>query len=228
VARGAPATLRAGGPGSVRAYPEHRLAKRVANRSLAVLIESYDPVVNDTFVLDTAIHEPPLAASEVELMLFALARGRAQFAWKVGGLDAAGLTRRLAPSALTLGGLTKHMALVEDFYTSRDLTGAPLGAPWDAVGDDVWAWCWTSAADDSPEDLYLLWQGAVRRTQKALTARLADGGLEQRSHAVLDGESPNLRRVVIDLYEEYLRHTGHADLLREAVDGLVGNDPPQR
>jgi hypothetical protein len=43
-----------------------------------------------------------------------------------------------------------------------------------------------------------------------------------------DGRVATARRIQIDLLEEYLRHTGHADLLREAVDGLVGNDPPRR
>jgi hypothetical protein len=41
-----------------------------------------------------------------------------------------------------------------------------------------------------------------------------------------DGRTPNLRRIIADMIEEYARHTGHADLLREAVDGLVGEDAP--
>jgi Protein of unknown function (DUF664) len=57
---------------------------------------------------------------------------------------------------------------------------------------------------------------------------LADGGLDQPSKFTIpSGEHPNLRRVLVDQIEEYIRHTGHADLLREAVDGLVGEDPPQ-
>jgi hypothetical protein len=56
---------------------------------------------------------------------------------------------------------------------------------------------------------------------------LADGGLDQLVHvASPDGEHASLRRLVCDLIEEYGRHTGHADLLREAVDGRVGEDPP--
>jgi Protein of unknown function (DUF664) len=57
---------------------------------------------------------------------------------------------------------------------------------------------------------------------------LSDGGLEQPSKfTTSDGESPDLRRVLVDLHDEYARHVGHADLFREAVDGLVGEDPPQ-
>ena len=52
------------------------------------------------------------------------------------------------------------------------------------------------------------------------------GDLGQPSKLVLDDGSPNLRRALVDLTDEYARHVGHADLLREAVDGLVGEDPP--
>ncbi|MFD0591507.1 DUF664 domain-containing protein [Catellatospora coxensis] len=54
-------------------------------------------------------------------------------------------------------------------------------------------------------------------------------GLDQPAKytAAADGTRPNLRRIVVDLHDEYARHVGHADLLREAVDGLTGEDPPQ-
>ena len=57
---------------------------------------------------------------------------------------------------------------------------------------------------------------------------LESGGLDQPSlFSAPDGWAPNLRRVLVDLIDEYCRHTGHADLFREQVDGLVGEDPPQ-
>ncbi|MDA0639608.1 MULTISPECIES: DUF664 domain-containing protein [Nonomuraea] len=56
---------------------------------------------------------------------------------------------------------------------------------------------------------------------------MADGGLDQLAHvSTPDGRHASLRRLVCDLIEEYGRHTGHADLLREAVDGRAGEDPP--
>src|SRR6185503_20303025 len=74
---------------------------------------------------------------------------------------------------------------------------------------------------------YALWDNAVERSRKRLDAALADGGLDQLIHVCApDGRHASLRRLVFDLVEEYGRHTGHADLLREAVDGLVGEDPP--
>jgi len=85
-----------------------------------------------------------------------------------------------------------------------------------------------TAADNSPEELCRLWGGAVERSRAAVAAVLADGGLDQPTRfTTRSGESPNLRRVLVDLHDEYARHVGHAEVLREAVDGLVGEDPPQ-
>jgi hypothetical protein len=178
-------------------------------------------------VLDTTIHEPSTTAGEADMLLFALDRSRATFAWKCGGLDTAGLRKPHPPSTMTLGQLVKHLAYVEDDYASR-VTGQPFGAPWDAA-DDGWECAWRTADDDSPEELYALWRGAVDRCRAGIAKALADGGLDQPSKfTTASGESPNLRRELVDLHDEYARHVGHADLLREAVDGLVGEDPPQR
>jgi Protein of unknown function (DUF664) len=75
--------------------------------------------------------EPPVAGDETATLLGSLERQRAALAWKCGGLDAAGLRARLAPSEITLGGLLKHLALVEDEYFTRRLLGRELGHPWD-------------------------------------------------------------------------------------------------
>ena len=179
-------------------------------------------------VLDTTITEPPDLPNEVEMLLFNLERSRAQFAWKCGGLDAAGLHQPHPPSTMTLAGLLKHLALVEDSMTARHLT-AQLGPPWDAVDFDADpGWEWRTAADDTPEELYGLWSSAVERSRAAVAKALADGGLDQQTRWIAkDGWSTNLRRSLGDLHDEYARHVGHADLFREAVDGLMGEDPPQ-
>ncbi len=171
------------------------------------------------------------------MLLFALERSRAQFAWKAGGLDAAGLRRAHPPSAMTLGGLLKHLAFVEDWTTLR-LTGRPMGAPWNRADWDADPdWPWNSAARDAPEELYRLWRDAVERSRAGVATLLADGGLDRPAGFDIDpgtgavgpatGDVPNARRVLVDLHDEYARHVGHADLFREAVDGLVGEDPPQ-
>lgn len=172
--------------------------------------------------------EPPLAGTETEHLLGALDRLRATFRWKAGGLDSTGLQKRIGASSLTLGGLLKHLAFVEDFTTTVKLAGDPPGPPWDpAAWDDDPDWEFASAADDSPSELYALWDGAVERARARVEAALANGGLDQRVHVSDDeGQHASLRRLLFDLVEEYGRHTGQADLLREAVDGLVGEDPP--
>jgi uncharacterized damage-inducible protein DinB len=183
---------------------------------------------NDTMT-EAAFTEPSRTAGEVEMLLYSLDRARAQFAWKCGDLDAEGLRREHPPTTMTLGGLLKHLALVEDTYTANDLTGEPIGAPWRDVDFDADPeWEWRTAADDSPADLYGLWRAAVARSRAAWSAALASGGLDQLSKRTPDaGGSPNLRRILVDLADEYARHVGHADLLREPVDGRVGEDPPR-
>lgn len=170
--------------------------------------------------------EPPLAGDEVGALLGALDRLRTTFRWKVDALDADGLNLRIGASALTLGGLLKHLAFGEDFMFTVKLSGTSVGEPWVSAwgGED---WEFTSAADDPPELLYRLWDDAVERSRARVAAALADGGLDQLVDiASPEGEHANLRRLLCDLIEEYGRHTGHADLLREAVDGRVGEDPP--
>ncbi len=172
--------------------------------------------------------EPPLAATEAEHLVGALDRLRTTFRWKAGHLGADGLQTRIGGSSLSLGGLVKHLAAQEDYAFATKLSGEPLGAPWDVNGwDGDNDWEFNSAADDTPEELYALWDGAVERSRATLDTALADGGLDQLVHVSWpDGRHASLRRLVCDLIEEYGRHTGHADLLREAVDGLVGEDPP--
>jgi hypothetical protein len=153
--------------------------------------------------MTTSDWEPPLAGTEAEQLVGALHRLRTTFRWKVDDLDATGLRARVGASALTLGGLLKHLALIEDYVFT------------------------TTAADDTPEQLYTIWDETVERSRGRLSAALADDGLSQPVHASRsNGVHASLRRLVCDLIEEYSRHLGHADLLREAVDGLSGEDPP--
>ncbi|MFD6092062.1 DinB family protein [Oerskovia sp. NPDC060338] len=178
---------------------------------------------------DRELIEPPVAGDEVATLLGSLERQRATFAWKVGGLDAEDLGVRVASSAITLGGLLKHLAFAEELWFSTMLHGRAPGEPWDTVDWDLSPeWPWTSAAHDSPQYLYELWRTAVVQARAAVDEALADGGLDRRLvwQPGNDGERSSLRRVLVDLIEEYARHVGHADLIRESIDGLVGEDPP--
>ncbi|MBM6401154.1 DUF664 domain-containing protein [Phycicoccus sonneratiae] len=173
--------------------------------------------------------EPPLAGTEVEQLLGALDRQRMTFRWKADGLDASGLATGLPSSTLTLGGLLKHLAVAEDTYSSRKLSGTPLPAVWDDNGwdtDDGWEF--TSARDDDPADLYAGYDAAVERSRARFAEALAERGPDGEAHVAMpDGRHASVRRLLLDLLEEYGRRTGHADLIREAVDGRTGEDPPE-
>ena len=112
---------------------------------------------------------PPTAGDEVATLLGSLERQRATFAWKVGGLDEKGLAAKVGASALTLGGLIKHLAFVEDLKFTTMLLGEDLVAPWNAVDwENDAGWPWHSAAEDSPAALYRLWHDAVGRSRASV------------------------------------------------------------
>ncbi len=173
--------------------------------------------------------ELPMAGDEVSTLLGELDRIRRTFAWKAGGVGAEGLRATTAATSMTLGGLLKHMALVETDWFAVKLRGERYGEPWESVDYDANPdWEWHSAAADTPEQLIALWQAAVDRSRGCVAVTLAEDGLDQPAKFTWpDGSTPTLRRSIIDMVEEYARHTGHADLLREAVDGLTGEEPPR-
>lgn len=168
--------------------------------------------------------KPPLAAGEIETLLGFLEYQRATLAWKCSGLDAAGLRATVGASSITLGGLLKHLAYVEADWFSRWLHGHDRLPPWDTVDWDADPdWEWNSAAEDRPEQLFALWQEAVDRSRALVVEALADGGLEQVARRTWpDGQAPSLRWILVHMIEEYARHNGHGDLIRESVDGLTG------
>ena len=173
--------------------------------------------------------EPPFNGTEAEAVFGALDRQRVTFRWKAADLDEAGLRATIPSSTMTLGGLLKHLALVEDLYFHRKILDEPMPEPWasvdwDSVGE---GFDWRSAADESASDLYALYDAAAERSRALVARILEQGGLGAPANVTLpDGSRANIRRVLMDVIEEYGRHTGHADILREAVDGRTGEDPP--
>ncbi|MGB0101112.1 MAG: DUF664 domain-containing protein [Nocardioides sp.] len=171
--------------------------------------------------------EPPLAGTEVEALIGSLNRMRGYLLWKCGGLDAAGIRATLGPSTLTLGGLLKHLAVVEAITFSWKLHGRAPFAPFDAADWDDADWHLRVEDDDTPDSLETLFRESVARGQELVAEAVAAGGLGGEADVSDDdGNHANLRRLVLDMIEEYGRHVGQADLIRESVDGLVGEDPP--
>ncbi len=125
---------------------------------------------------------------------------------------------------MTLGGMLKHLAYYEDHWFSHRMRGNPRQALWiEGDWDTDPDWEWNSAAHDSPEELHRLWQDAVSRSREVLAETLADCGLDKPARRNLPyGRTPSVRWIVVHMIEEYARHNGHADLIRESIDGLVG------
>ena len=181
--------------------------------------------------------EPPVAANESDTLLGYLDFQRATLEWKTRGLDEAGLRRTIASSTMTLAGLLKHMAYVEDHWFSGMLLDLPRMSPWAEVD---WAatpdWEWESAAREPATAVRAQWNTSVERSRavvREVLSRVSDeastkgaktgdplGALAKRSWP--NGDKPSLRWILVHMIEEYARHNGHADLLREAVDGETG------
>lgn len=171
--------------------------------------------------------EPPFAADEGDMLIAFLDFQRATLEWKTRGLDEAGLRVRLSahPSGMTLAGILKHLAWVEDFWCTETAGRAAMPEPWASVDWDAdHDWEWNSALHDDAETVRSTWESAVARS-RALTRTLlatSEDALAATHPAWGGQEQVSLRWILTHLIEEYARHNGHADLLRELVDGETG------
>ena len=182
-------------------------------------------VATMTQTFDTSTRtEAPLRADEVTALRGFLDYHRDTFRWKCSGLTQQQLAQPHAPSTMTLGGLMKHLALNEVGWFGHTLAGAAYPPPftdidWDADPD----WEWRTAADDGPVELRALYDDCVRRADAAIDQALAHDGLDARSAEPSSKDGPfSLRWILLHMIEEYARHNGHADLIRESIDGMTG------
>lgn len=151
---------------------------------------------------------------------------RETFRWKTRGLTKSQLGQSHPPSALTLAGLVKHVALVEDWWFGVNLRGTETVAPFTDIDFDADPeWEFRTALDDEPDYLHGLFDSLVAASDVFIDEALADGegaeALSVRRHP-RTGERISLRWILLHVIEEYARHNGHADLIRESVDGLTG------
>jgi len=165
--------------------------------------------------------DPPEAGSETDQLTGYLDYQRATLLAKTASLTREQLTQRLAPSSLTLGGLLHHLALVEETWAVERFAGRPMPAPWaDVDWDATPDWEFETAAGMEPEELRRRYEEACQRTRDVVAAT---GDLDALSAVPLrNGRRFSLRWMLLHLLEETARHNGHADLLREAIDGAVG------
>jgi hypothetical protein len=170
--------------------------------------------------------EAPHEGSEVETLRGYLAFQRATLEWKTRGLSDEQLRVALPPASMTLGGMLKHLAFVEDYWFTRVVGGQPAPEPWasaDLNADPDWDW--NSAASDSGDDLRALWAERVQWSEAVVASALgqAETAALNQAHPARGGQiHVSLRWVFLRMIEEYARHNGHADLIRESIDGQTG------
>ncbi len=169
-------------------------------------------------------HDDPTLADEATMLTAYLETQRQALRRLAGDLDQEALARSLPPSPLTLGGLVKHLALVEGWWLVQVLRGEGAPAPfaevdWEADPD----WEFHSAQRDSPEELWRVYDEAVTRSRAAVAEAMEGSGLDTLSvRTSREGTAFSLRWILLHLLAEYARHLGHADLIRESIDGRTG------
>ena len=165
--------------------------------------------------------DPPFAADEVSTLRGYLDYHRDTLRLKTEGLDGAQLNIALAPSTMTLGGMLKHLAFVEHWWFHCVFDGHEYAEPWASVDWKSDAdWDWHSAVDDSPEELRAMLDAAVAASDEVIGRVTDPGQLSQRTGR---GGSPfSMRWILCHMVEEYARHNGHADLIRQSIDGVTG------
>jgi hypothetical protein len=141
---------------------------------------------------------------------------RATLVMKCAGLEPQQLaTRASPPSSLSLLGLVRHLTEVEGWF--HDFDGKPAG-DWYSSEDDPDA-CFNQVDPSRAEDDLANYQASVARARAAVRGR----ALDEISPEPDDGRPVSLRWIYLHMIEEYARHNGHADLLRERIDGVTGD-----
>lgn len=165
---------------------------------------------------------PPPQADERAMLESWLDFQRATLALKCEGLDDARLRRAaVPPSPMTLLGLVQHMAEVERNWFQRMFSGQDVPSVYTESEDGSG---FTLSPERGIDDVLAIWRAEVARGRElTAAASLTDcGELSERAAAFVGDNRVSLRWILIHLIEEYARHNGHADLLRERIDGVTG------
>jgi len=154
---------------------------------------------------------------EREVLVQYLEHYRTTLELKCDGLGAEQMgTRSVPPSAISLLGLVRHLARVEQSWFRRVIEGERLSRHFDGPGEDG-GFGWRGEADDAMvEDAFRLWRHEVEHAREVLARTGLDTVVQ------VHGEATEVRDIVVHVIEEYARHLGHADLVRECLDGRTG------
>jgi uncharacterized damage-inducible protein DinB len=166
--------------------------------------------------------QPPADGSEVDTLRGFLDFHRDTLRWKCAGLGEEELRRTMPPTDMTLAGLVLHLTMVESGWFNLTFAGGVALPGWLSiadVGDPDWSW--RHAHEFGADQLWQWYDEAIAVSDRVISDALAtEQGLATRA---VDPEEPvTLRWLLGHMIEEYARHNGHADLLRQAIDGAVG------
>jgi uncharacterized damage-inducible protein DinB len=165
--------------------------------------------------------EPPTAGSELATLTGFLGWHRGTLELKCSGLDAAALARRsVEPSSLTLLGLVRHMADVERQWFRRIMAGQDVTYRFSSRQDRDGDFDNVRPDPALVAEAWQAWHEEIAFADQFVAAAPSLDLAAQRLTS--GGEEMSLRWVLNHMIEEYARHNGHADLLRERVDGAVG------
>ncbi|MEW1632050.1 DinB family protein [Streptomyces sp. NPDC089173] len=160
---------------------------------------------------------PPSFGSERETLRAFLDFHRATLAMKCEGLTDEQLREKsMEPSALSLLGLVRHMAEVERAWFRRTFEDRDAPMVWSEEIDFQAAY---DASASSRAEAFTAWEAEVETSRRIVRDA---GSLDLAGYQPRWGEEVSLRMVMVHVLLEYGRHNGHADLLREGVDGTVG------
>ncbi|HET9141347.1 DinB family protein [Actinophytocola sp.] len=161
--------------------------------------------------------EPPYQGDDRAILTGFLDWQRATLAWKCDGVDQARLRERgVPPSNLSLLGLIRHMADVERGWFQRTLAGADAPRIYYSDEDPDGDFDHVETADI--DEAFATWHAQCERSREIVAATPS----LDTAAAGRDGRMISLRWILTHMIEEYARHNGHADLLRERIDGATG------
>jgi hypothetical protein len=159
--------------------------------------------------------EGPLAGPERPMLQAVLDWHRATLLWKCAGLTGEQLAEQaVPPSGLSLLGLIRHLTKVERSWFRTRFAGEPVESPFDGAEAEFAGIDPARAAAD---------YARLTEEFKLADAAVANASLDDTFE--FRGEEMSLRLIYLHMIEEYARHIGHADLLRERIDGAIGELP---
>ena len=159
----------------------------------------------------------PLVGDERTILTAALDWHRQTFELKCAGVPPERLSdKSIPPSGLSLHGLVRHLAAVERWWFRLQFAGEDVPMLYYTDDDPNQDF---DSLDGDPAEAFAVWRAECDRARE-IVARTAS--LDQTSTRMSDGQPISLRRILVDMIAEYARHDGHADLLRERIDGAAG------